>query len=273
MNILLQNLHTHSTFCDGKHTPEQMVHFAIEKGFSSLGFSSHSYSTLPHRRLEDWLPRNIEYRREVERLKKEYSSRLEIFLGLEVDLGSVIDHKDYDYLIGAVHQLRAGEDMFSVDSKIEVAREGIKTHFGGSGMRYAVAYFKQVAELGESGQFDILAHLDLITKFKEMDTLFDESDPRYLSAACDAMDALEGRIPYFEVNTGAISRGYRTAPYPALPLLAELKRRRFGAIVTTDCHDGEWLDCHYRESVDLLREAGFEERYILTKNGFVPIAL
>ena len=36
------NLHTHSTFCDGAGTPEQMVVVAIEKGFAALGFSSHS---------------------------------------------------------------------------------------------------------------------------------------------------------------------------------------------------------------------------------------
>ena len=39
----LQNLHTHSTFCDGFDTPEEMVNIAIEKGFDSIGFSGHSY--------------------------------------------------------------------------------------------------------------------------------------------------------------------------------------------------------------------------------------
>jgi len=38
----LQNLHTHSTFCDGIDTPEEMIKVAIEKGFVSLGFSGHS---------------------------------------------------------------------------------------------------------------------------------------------------------------------------------------------------------------------------------------
>ena len=87
------------------------------------------------------------------------------------------------------------------------------------------------------------------------------------------MDALEGKIPFFEVNTGAISRGYRTTPYPSKPLLAELKRRKFGVVITTDCHNSDWLDCHYKESIDLLREAGYRERYILTKTGFAPIAI
>ena len=36
-----QNLHTHSSYCDGKDTPEELVLYAISAGFSSIGFSGH----------------------------------------------------------------------------------------------------------------------------------------------------------------------------------------------------------------------------------------
>ena len=29
----LQNLHTHTIYCDGKDTPEQMIQYALKKGF------------------------------------------------------------------------------------------------------------------------------------------------------------------------------------------------------------------------------------------------
>ena len=32
------NFHTHTTYCDGKETAEQMVQAAIAKGFTRLGF-------------------------------------------------------------------------------------------------------------------------------------------------------------------------------------------------------------------------------------------
>lgn len=41
---MLANFHTHSTFCDGKNTPEEIVLAALEKGFVSIGFSSHGYT-------------------------------------------------------------------------------------------------------------------------------------------------------------------------------------------------------------------------------------
>ena len=39
----LQNLHTHTTYCDGINTPEQVILTAIDKGFGAIGFSGHSY--------------------------------------------------------------------------------------------------------------------------------------------------------------------------------------------------------------------------------------
>ena len=36
------NYHTHTNFCDGKNTPEEIVLAAIEAGFDELGFSAHA---------------------------------------------------------------------------------------------------------------------------------------------------------------------------------------------------------------------------------------
>ena len=41
---MLSNLHTHTTFCDGNNTAEDIVQKALYKGFSSIGFSGHGYT-------------------------------------------------------------------------------------------------------------------------------------------------------------------------------------------------------------------------------------
>ena len=46
------NLHTHSTWCDGKSTPEEMIQAALAQGLTTLGFSSHSM--LPYNDV-DWV--------------------------------------------------------------------------------------------------------------------------------------------------------------------------------------------------------------------------
>ena len=39
--MIFEDFHTHTTFCDGKNTPEEMVLAAIEKGMPRIGFSGH----------------------------------------------------------------------------------------------------------------------------------------------------------------------------------------------------------------------------------------
>ena len=77
--------HVHTQFCDGRSSAEEMVLAAIENGFDSLGFSSHS--NLPSRpELYGMKKENVEpYCREVLRLKEVYKDKINIILGIEQD--------------------------------------------------------------------------------------------------------------------------------------------------------------------------------------------
>ena len=41
---MLTNYHTHTTYCDGNNTPEEVVKAAIDMGFDAIGFSGHGYT-------------------------------------------------------------------------------------------------------------------------------------------------------------------------------------------------------------------------------------
>ena len=268
----LQNLHTHTTFCDGKDAPEQMVISAYQQGFNSIGFSGHSYMY--------YAPKNsmsekgsLEYIEEIKRLKQKYADKIDVFLGLEFDMHSKVDLTNYDYLIGAVHYLKIGEEIVGFDRSLDVVKSVVDKYFNGDGLAYAKAYYKTIAKLPEYGKFDIIGHFDLITKHAENHAFFDMSSNEYRNCAVEAIEALKGKIPYFEINTGAIARGYRTSPYPDKYLLKEFKRNGFGVIISSDCHDALKLDCHFNESKELLKDCGFKEQFVLTKNGFMPIEL
>lgn len=74
----LSNYHSHCTFCDGRSTPEDFVKFAISHGFRAYGFSSHS--PLPFETFWNMSKNDMpEYLAEIDRLKKKYSDRLEIY--------------------------------------------------------------------------------------------------------------------------------------------------------------------------------------------------
>ena len=268
-----QCLHTHSVLCDGKDTLEQMVQSAIEKGFDSIGFSGHSFMDIYAEFSMDEGKMSV-YREEIARLQKVYGDQIRIFCGLEKDNYTPVSTEGFDYLIGSVHVMRYQDELLFVDWTAERTRENINNVFGGDGIAYAKHYFEAVADLPNHGSFDIIGHFDLLTKFHEKEPdLFDTQCDAYRAAATAAAEALVGKVKYFEVNTGAISRGYRTTPYPDPYIIREMKRLGFGAIISSDCHDRKYLDCGYQDAKRLLKEAGFTEHYVLKDEGFVPIPL
>lgn len=268
----LQNLHTHTTYCDGRDTPEEMVLAAIEKGFGAIGFSEHSY--MYYSSYVQMTPEKTEkYRTEIAALKEKYSDKIDIFCGLEFDMYSEVDLTGYDYLIGSVHYLKLGGEFVGFDRSAQEVKRVIDTYFDGDGMKYAKAYYNTLAQLPSYGKFDIIGHFDIITKHSDSVKFFDESSTEYKNLVFEAADALRGKIPLFEVNTGAIARGYRLTPYPAVDIIKELKNMGFGVCITSDCHDSRYLDCAFNESVALLADCGFRERYILTESGFCAVPL
>jgi len=272
--IIKQNLHTHSTYCDGQDTPEEMILTAIGKGFDSVGFSGHSYMYFAEDHSMS-LAGTEEYKREIRQLKEKYAGKIEIFLGLEFEMYSTqVDLNDgYDYLIGSSHYFNFGDKIVGFDRSQEVVKGVIDDCFGGDGMKYAREFYKNLARLPEYGDFDILAHFDLIAKHAEKADFFDMESDEYKEYAVRAAEALAGKIPYFEVNTGAISRGYRTSPYPTPFMMREMRRLGFKPLISSDCHNRADLDCAFDLAEQMLLEAGFTERYVLTKEGFMPVAL
>ena len=268
----IQNLHTHSTYCDGAHTPDEMIAFAQAKGFRSLGFSGHSYMHFAQCGSAS-LEGTERYKAEIRELQQKYADECDVFLGLEVDMLSEIDLSGYDYLIGSVHYLKMGDAYADFDRPVDRVQAVINEFFGGDGMAFAKEYYRHVAQLPTYGNFDIIGHFDIITKNCEVANLFDCGSKEYYDAAMEAMEALKGRIPFFELNTGAMARGYRTSPYPAVPLLKEFKRLGFGVVITSDCHNGEYLDYYFDGARELLLNCGFKERYILTTSGFTAVEL
>ncbi|MDI9520906.1 MAG: histidinol-phosphatase HisJ family protein [Bacillota bacterium] len=267
-----QNLHTHTVFCDGTDTPEQMVLTAIDKGFHSLGFSGHSYTPWDLEYCMS-LEGTQEYRRIISELRAKYSRQIDIYLGLEVEMLSEVDLSGYDYLIGSSHYFNFEGTIVPFDVTAGEVQQVIKDCFDNDGMKYAKAYYRQLKKLPEYGDFDIIGHFDLITKHSQSHTFFPDQSDEYLDSAFEALEALKGKIPFFEVNTGAIARGYRTTPYPALPIVKRMNQLGFKAIITSDCHRRQQLDCEFEQAKQLLKDGGFTERYVLTREGFVPVSL
>lgn len=267
----LQNLHQHSTFCDGKNTPEEVVLEAIAKGFGAIGFSGHCY--MPIVQYSMTAESTVDYCKEVNRLKEVYADRIDVFLGLEYDPCCPIDPVGYDYLIGSLHDLYLDGAYYEFDGPPPHYSGMVQEHFGGDGLAFAKEYYRQLAQLPDKAPIDIIGHYDLITRYHDTQPLFDWNDKAYRNAAIEAAEALAGRVPLFELNTGAVCRGNRTTPYPQDFIIKELKRLGFGVVITSDCHQKEKMDFWFEEGKEFLRACGYTQRHILTKDGFIPVPL
>lgn len=233
--MTLTDLHVHTTYCDGANTPEEMVLSAIEKGMKCLGFSAHSYTFFDE---SYCMTKTKEYKREINRLKEKYKDKIKILCGTEQDFYSKEPTNDYDYVIGSVHYLKINDKYIPIDESEEILTDAVRKYFGDDFYKMAEEYYNTVARIKNA---DIIGHFDLITKFNEQNRIFNEKDERYVKSYKKALDILLKQDVLFEINTGAISRGYRTTPYPNPDILEYIRQNGGKTILSSDAHDKDGL--------------------------------
>ena len=280
-----------------------MVLAAIARGFDSIGFSSHGhvrtgrsddialrcdgnilytdseknkiklygYSSRGRDELFGMKKENIEnYRAEVLRLEEKYKDKINIFLGIEQDSFASLEHipAGARYVIGSVHYVEKDGAYISVDFSSDILRQGVRDLFDGDFLAYAEAYYKEVERVYEKTLCDIVGHIDLLTKFNEIDPLIDIEHPRYKNAALSAAESLARRGLIFEINAGAISRGLRTAPYPSEEILRVIRESGGKITYSSDCHRADFIDCAFEDAVALAKKCGFCSFMKLGEKGF-----
>lgn len=267
------SVHIHSTFCDGRDTPEAMAAAAYAAGVRYFGFSSHSHTPIP----ADCgfvLPSDLTaYKDTVYRLRKEYAGRMEILLGIELDSCSDVEPWGFDYWIGSVHYLKGKYGgYYAVDwdkAQFAACRD---TCFGGDALAMVESYFDAVAQMA-ARKPSILGHIDLIRKFNRGNHMFDEAAPRYTRAALQALHVADPQVTLLEINTGAISRGLQDTPYPALFLLREWRKMGGRVILTSDAHGVDTITAGYAQAAETAKAAGFTCAVLLTMAGNVDYPL
>ena len=107
------NVHTHTSFCDGKNSVEEMALAAIDLDFVSLGYSIHGWT--PYEPTPVTLEKEALYRDEVRRVREKYRDQIEILLGAERDALYPRDFSQYEYLIDSTHCILADGEHVYID--------------------------------------------------------------------------------------------------------------------------------------------------------------
>ncbi len=262
---MLANFHTHSTFCDGKNSPREIIESALNKGFSQIGFSGHGYTPFD---LRYCMKETSSYIAEIKRLKLEFKDKIEVYLGVEEDAFYPLNRNDFDYIIGSSHYFKVNEKYYPIDSNYDCFKRCLEV-FNYDTILLAQTYYTSFVDYIEKRKPDIVGHFDLITKFDEIDKSLFLGDKKYNQIAEKFIEKVIKSECIFEVNTGAIARGLRSSVYPAENLLYKIKKGDGKLILSSDSHAVDTLDFGFKDIEKYLKNVGFNNLYTLKGGKFI----
>ena len=244
----------HSTYSDGRSSPEDYITHGIAAGLSEIGFSEHL--TL-FKDLEDWNmnPVNISpYINHIRRLSDRIKS-IKIKIGLEVDffagkeeeIRTFLSSLPLDYIIGSVHYM--GEKTVDL---------GPEFYEGKSIDKLFESYFDSVCAAVESEIFDIIGHCDLIRIYGNKPSA--DQEPLYRKLA----KTMKAHNVAFEVNTNGRNRPLADF-YPDRKFLYIFREEDVPVCVNSDAHMPSRVGQYFDEAYELLRYVGFTEMAVFDK--------
>ena len=262
------NLHTHTTYSDGKHSIEENVQSAIEKGMLSLGFSDHSFTACdPSYCMKE--EQYEAYLAELRKVQAQYAHKLPIYAGMELDYFSTVDREKFDYIIASVHYIEKNGVYYPIDHTPGQQIQCRDEAFGGNILKMAEHYFTILTEHVKNTKPTFVGHFDVITKF----SLMPEDDAVYRELAREALTEVLKHCKYLEMNTGAISRGWRKTPYPNAYLLDTLRENGGEILLGSDSHHKDNLIYYFDEATALLKDAGFDHIAVFNGKDFDHVNL
>jgi len=274
---MLTNHHTHSLYSDGSSEPEEYILEAIIKGFDILGFTEHS--PLPFENTFSFKQENRdEYVALMQNLKQKYSSQLVVYSGMEMDYipgmsesfaKTKLEYK-LNYLIGSVHLVKPenNEELWFTDGPdYRTYDKGLNELFAGDIKKAVTTYYRQINEMIETQQFDIIGHFDKI-KMHNQNRFFKEDEPWYMALVNETLNLLQDRDIIVEVNTRGIYKKRSETTYPGLDILRQIKAMRIPVMVNSDAHKPHELDGEFEYAFSLLKGAGIDEVVNFKGNGW-----
>ncbi len=263
----MYSYHVHSTFSDGKNTPEEIVLTAIDAGLVSLGFSDHGFTDYD---LRYCMKDQAGYIAEINRLKEKYSGQIQLYMGVEEDAFYPHHRENFEYIIGSCHYIAKDGEYFPIDSGPEYFNKCLAL-FDGDPVAFAQSYYRNFCAYICRRKPDIIGHFDLITKYDELGDSQFLQNPQYTAIAEHYLLKAMQSGCIFEINTGAIARGLRTTPYPQENLLYLLQKNNAPITLSSDSHGIDTLTFRFEETKHYLKEIGFHKLTVLVDNAFREI--
>jgi len=257
--------HTHSDFCDGKTSVDDVCDKAIELGLKAVGFSSHA--PVPFETKWAMKFQNMEnYVSELERCKIKYAGQLEIYRSLETDFISEsrsISFDTYrklarlDYIIGSVHLVyNAQKDvLWFLDGPAENYDKGLNECFDGDIEAAVSQYYRQIQEMVQTQKPDVIAHMDKVV-MNNKGRFFSEDDLWYKNIMEQTLQVIAAEGCIVEVNTRGIYRGKYHTWFPCEAVLRRCIELEIPLTISVDAHHPDELTAGFDNAIMALNRMG-----------------
>jgi len=279
----LSNYHSHCTFCDGRSSPEDFLKFAISNGFRAYGFSSHS--PLPFETFWNMSATDMpEYLQEIDRLRKKYSDKIEIYAGLEIDYldetynPSIPYFRELplDYRIGSIHflpqSLELSEDtMVCVDGPYEEFAHSVEKVYNGDIRGIVRQFYTSTLNMIQAGGFDIVGHMDKIYQNGHRYPGFNFDAGWYKEPFFNCLELIAEKGLMVEINTKNMTRKQQS--FPHIQYYSLLRQMNIPVMVNSDCHFPNLVNDGREAAFSLLKEAGFRSTRELINGKWEDMAI
>lgn len=230
----MQNLHIHTTFSDGKFSPEEVIKTAVRAKLSFVGISDH-YKTKKIKDETKYVsPEKLpEYLSALHELKQKYEKQIQVLAGLEID--------------GCILRTNFSDMPFEEISRCDYV---LMEYIGDNDMTgMGMDEFLKIRPLFtcKTG----LAHCDVEKHFgkEKYDGL---------------LDALEANSIFMEMCPSKRNSRWGTTPYYlfAEDFFDRMKSRKIFVSIGTDMHDDLSDVGHIAHAVDFIRLGGLKNNLL-----------
>lgn len=264
----LMDLHCHSDNSpDGEHSTILMCEYAQRAMIRALAFTDHC-------EVDEYYDNNYDRRIkqsffEANKARAVFTGKMIVSIGVELgqpchDIETaekILDEYDFDIVLGSVHKIRGGEDIYFVDFNDVNIKEFLEK------------YFVETYELVKWDGIDVLAHLTYPLRYINGREKLDYDVAYHDDVIDEILRIIAQTGKALEINTGGLRAEIRE-PSPSLKYVKRFKELG-GEYITVgdDSHKVSDLGSGLANGIDLASEAGFKYLTLYESRTPVPIPI
>jgi histidinol-phosphatase (PHP family) len=267
----LMDYHTHNRRCGhALGEIEDYVKVAIDKNLNEIGISDHfplgaiiddPQFTEIIKRASMEVKEFPNYIKEIKYLKEKYKNKIKIRISTEINFATpgrpLTNQKkilkpfmdDYDYLLGAIHDIKWHESPIIIIDPRE-GSEALKKY---GNEKITLEYINKLMKLVNTDYFDVIAHFD------NYRVLFRPNTPIYSQNTwqklLDLLDIIKNKGMAIEINTSGTLKEIGSQ-FPSDEIVKEIIQRDIPIMLGSDAHRPEYIGYLFEEFIEKAEKWG-----------------